>query len=209
MGLQDQWRKQTVGECSAQHPHEPAVAPVYDADGRCLVCCITALEHELDPPVCRLQFPDGTVPGNSREAAEGWKKWADDWREAVQKTIAERDEERAIVARVWKALEIDNYTDAQGRSIDELVADLKRRAELWERLHDERSRETEIPNRRSFDDELVCLLNKYSKENGSNTPDFILAEYLIRCLESSDMLIRGREEWYGRTFSAGSLGGKS
>lgn len=62
-----------------------------------------------------------------------------------------------------------------------------------------------VPNRRNFGDELTCLLNKYSKENGSNTPDFILAEYLTRCLESSDMLIRGREEWYGRKFSQGSL----
>ena len=30
------------------------------------------LRAELDPPVCRLQFPDGSVPGNAREAAEGW-----------------------------------------------------------------------------------------------------------------------------------------
>ena len=79
--------------------------------------------RELDPPVCRLQFPDGTVPGNVREAAEGWKKIA--------------DEERATVSRVWKALGISSYADAQGSSIDELVADLKRRAELWERLHDQ------------------------------------------------------------------------
>lgn len=34
-------------------------------------------EAQLDPPVCRLQFPDGTVPGNAREAAEGWKRWYD------------------------------------------------------------------------------------------------------------------------------------
>jgi hypothetical protein len=34
-------------------------------------------EAELDPSVCRLQFPDGSVPSNAREAAEGWKKWYD------------------------------------------------------------------------------------------------------------------------------------
>lgn len=34
----------------------------------------------LDPPVCRLQFPDGHVPGNAVEAAEGWKRWADTFR---------------------------------------------------------------------------------------------------------------------------------
>jgi len=39
---------------------------------------LQAAESELDPPVCRLQFPDGTVPGNAREAAEGWKRWYDE-----------------------------------------------------------------------------------------------------------------------------------
>lgn len=38
-----------------------------------------------DPPVCRLQFPDGTVPGNAREAAEGWKKWADEFEQRALK----------------------------------------------------------------------------------------------------------------------------
>ncbi len=40
---------------------------------------LAALEEDLDPPVCRLQFPDGTVPCNAREAGEGWKKWADEF----------------------------------------------------------------------------------------------------------------------------------
>jgi hypothetical protein len=43
------------------------------------------LSGELDPPVCRLQFPDGTVPGNAREAAEGWKKWADEFQRRADK----------------------------------------------------------------------------------------------------------------------------
>lgn len=63
----------------------------------------------------------------------------------------------------------------------------------------------EIPNRRSFEDELVCLLNKYSKENGSNTPDFILAEYLIRCLETWNQFIAAREDWYGRHHLPGRI----
>ena len=62
------------------------------------------------------------------------------------------------------------------------------------------------PNRQSFGDELACLLNKYSKENGSNTPDFILAEYLTQQLEVWNLVVRAREEWYGRKFSQGSLG---
>ena len=33
-----------------------------------------------------------------------------------------------------------------------------------------------------FEQELTSLINKYSMENGSNTPDFILANYLQDCL---------------------------
>ena len=35
-------------------------------------------------------------------------------------------------------------------------------------------------------------------ENDSNTPDFILAEYLCECLERFNSGIRERERWYGR-----------
>jgi hypothetical protein len=38
-----------------------------------------------------------------------------------------------------------------------------------------------------------------SKENGSGTPDFILAQYLDGCLENFDKTITAREKWYGRT----------
>lgn len=47
-------------------------------------------------------------------------------------------------------------------------------------------------------EEIRSTLNRYSAENGSNTPDFILAEYLIGCLEAFDMAVAAREVWYGR-----------
>lgn len=49
-----------------------------------------------------------------------------------------------------------------------------------------------------FYDELVSLINSHSKENESDTPDFILAEYLLDCLSTFNRNIRRREEWYGR-----------
>jgi len=49
-----------------------------------------------------------------------------------------------------------------------------------------------------FEKELERLLNKYSKENDSNTPDFILASYLKNCLENFGQTIQRREKWYGR-----------
>lgn len=46
--------------------------------------------------------------------------------------------------------------------------------------------------------EIEQVINKNSLENGSNTPDFILAEYLINCLHVFDKTVNKREEWYGR-----------
>jgi len=48
----------------------------------------------------------------------------------------------------------------------------------------------------TFEQELEQLINKYSKENGSNTPDFILAEYLVRCLRAFNVGVKKREDWY-------------
>ena len=50
----------------------------------------------------------------------------------------------------------------------------------------------------NFENELRTLINKYSLENGSDTPDFILAEYMMYCLDAFDRAVTRREEWYGR-----------
>ena len=49
-----------------------------------------------------------------------------------------------------------------------------------------------------FEDNLRDWINTYSKENGSDTPDFILADYLNRALFLLDSVINQREAWYGR-----------
>lgn len=43
--------------------------------------------------------------------------------------------------------------------------------------------------------ELQNLINRYNKENDSDTPDFILAQYLNNCLESFDIALRQRSDW--------------
>lgn len=50
----------------------------------------------------------------------------------------------------------------------------------------------------TFRAELESLVNRYSQENGSNTPDHILAEYLTNCLCAFDDAVNMRERWYGR-----------
>ena len=49
-----------------------------------------------------------------------------------------------------------------------------------------------------FREGLEALINRCSKENGSNTPDWILAEYLSDCLANFDLATMRREKWYGR-----------
>jgi len=48
----------------------------------------------------------------------------------------------------------------------------------------------------SFRRELAGLLNQYNQERGSDTPDFILAEYLEGCLEVFDRCTRQRMDHY-------------
>jgi hypothetical protein len=44
--------------------------------------------------------------------------------------------------------------------------------------------------------ELAAVLNRHSREGRSNTPDLILAQYLIDCLSAFDYATRARDQWY-------------
>jgi hypothetical protein len=56
----------------------------------------------------------------------------------------------------------------------------------------------------TFKEELTQLINRHSKENGSNTPDFILSGYLFACLDAFDAASRQRERWYEVEHSPGT-----
>jgi hypothetical protein len=58
----------------------------------------------------------------------------------------------------------------------------------------------------TFERELAQLLNRHSRENPSNTPDYILAQYLIGCLEAFERAVQQRETWYGRDARPGRNG---
>lgn len=53
--------------------------------------------------------------------------------------------------------------------------------------------------------ELAALLNKYSEENASGTPDFILAEFLFDCLAAFNAAVVSRADWRGETAELPSL----
>jgi hypothetical protein len=48
-----------------------------------------------------------------------------------------------------------------------------------------------------FRDELESLINSRSMENGSDTPDFMLAAFMVDVLMAFDTLMRKRDGWYG------------
>lgn len=45
----------------------------------------------------------------------------------------------------------------------------------------------------SFKKELADIINRYSKENASNTPDFILANYVHTCLTAYEIAVNQRD----------------
>lgn len=49
--------------------------------------------------------------------------------------------------------------------------------------------------------EIAAAINRCSAENGSDTPDFILANFLTSCLEAFDAATVVRQNWYGYTLS--------
>lgn len=49
----------------------------------------------------------------------------------------------------------------------------------------------------TFKEELRALLNRHSVENASDTPDFVLAEYLLDCLGVWETAVSRRDKWYG------------
>lgn len=57
----------------------------------------------------------------------------------------------------------------------------------------------------TFEQALAGIINKYSRENNSNTPDHLLAAHLIQCLDAFELTSRAREEWYGVSLVPGAV----
>lgn len=51
---------------------------------------------------------------------------------------------------------------------------------------------------RNLREEICSAINRSSAENGSDTPDFILAQFLTDCLTAFDTAVNSRDLWYGR-----------
>lgn len=53
-----------------------------------------------------------------------------------------------------------------------------------------------IPVVHPFEKALEELINKHSMESESNTPDFILAEYMFTCLSAYRNAVKARDKWF-------------
>lgn len=49
----------------------------------------------------------------------------------------------------------------------------------------------------NLEKELAGLINSECRENDSNTPDFILAEFMMNCLDAFELTSNKREVWFG------------
>lgn len=49
-----------------------------------------------------------------------------------------------------------------------------------------------------FKRDLMHIINKHSLEGGSDTPDYILAEFLCSCLLAFNSTVKARSKWFGK-----------
>lgn len=61
---------------------------------------------------------------------------------------------------------------------------------------------SEKTERGTFLQEITTLINRHSVENGSDTPDWMLAEYLTDCLAAYEKAVRARDRWHGNSMRA-------
>lgn len=105
------------------------------------------------------------------------------------------------MGRLRALVEARDY-DALLEWTDEVIYQAKKYA-VEEHLANEAAMHTEVrrvcgPPPETLQERIAHAINATSSENGSNTPDFILAEYLTRCLGVFNSTLKQRAEWYGR-----------
>jgi len=49
---------------------------------------------------------------------------------------------------------------------------------------------------KTFEEELTNLINRHSMENCSDTPDFLLAQYLMGCLHAYETTVVANKYWH-------------
>ena len=104
----------------------------------------------------------------------------------------------------------DKELEAQSEEHEKLLSQMAFERDGWRRSFAES--QTKLAEARgegepkietsTFRKELTHLINFHSQENGSNTPDFILAQFLDVCLGLWNQTVRKRDTWYGENHDA-------
>ena len=108
-------------------------------------------------------------------------------------------EEQEIILGLKESIELKNHLSSLIDILDGKVAEKK--VEVSEAVKVSIGPEPPFIRRGRVNElrgDLTKLLNAYSMENGSNTPDFVLANFLIGVLDVFDLNVKRREEWHGR-----------
>ncbi len=107
---------------------------------------------------------------------------------AVDRIIADLSDRRGL-RQEWDQIDSDvksGIRDSWIRIMGEVLAEQK-----------------QVPN--PLAQSLAEALNRHSAENGSNTPDFILADFLRDCLTAFNVAQTRRNHWYGRKDEPGKV----
>jgi hypothetical protein len=113
-------------------------------------------DETVDIAICRQQFPDGSVPGNTVECAEGWFKIAHDELRRVRELERERDEARKTLAEI-QAAQMKPPTASEYWGMDYC----SKRADRAERERDEARKQVAAITRH-------CVLNESALELPEN-----------------------------------------
>lgn len=64
-----------------------------------------------------------------------------------------------------------------------------------------------VERKKSFREKLASLINEHNLEGGSDTPDFILAQFLANSLANFEAVTKRRDAWHGFvTFASNKTG---
>ena len=111
----------------------------------------------------------------------------------TEKRMYTQSEVDTIREETWKAARLTH--SLAGMKYDTLQDYLKSLSENKITQPKEEDKPVERP---LFEEAIREVINRYSMENGSNTPDFIIAEYLSKCLDAFNRAVGLRSGWYNQ-----------
>lgn len=114
-------------------------------------------------------------------------------------TARQREQKRSLRTALKSVL---NYTELH-------LADVERELNAMEGPSPAPPVQAPPRENSDFVGELAALLNRHSKENDSDTPDFVLANHLLQCLEAWNRSVGARERWWERGQKEQVLGTKA